>query len=99
MGVGKEACGDHKFGNRMDNRISQLRPTNSHQNGMNRAVDKRSKSGVSGVRWVESRKKWVVTITFKGRLHYEGYSTDFDEAVAMRRAAELKYFGEYARAR
>lgn len=97
MGVGKEACGDHKFGNRMDNRISQLRPANRHQNGMNHGPNKRTKSGVVGVRWVEARKKWVATITYKGKLIYVGYSTVFEEAVQFRRAAEEKYFGEYAR--
>ncbi len=51
-----------------------------------------SKSGVSGVVWDKRRKKWYVSITFKGKCHFLGYFIDKTDAIKARVEGEKKYF-------
>lgn len=54
------------------------------------------KGTVSGHRGVYRHgAKWRVTLMANGVKHVIGSYTDIDDAVAARRAGELKYFGEY----
>lgn len=39
---------------------------------------------------------WAAEIVKNGVRHYLGYFKNFDDAVAARKAAEEKYFGEYS---
>lgn len=85
---------DHINRVRDDNRICNLRLAleNAHHNNQNRAVGKNSSSGVKGVMWYPCRNKWIVRIKVKGRSIYIGLFEKFDDAVAARKAAEIKYF-------
>jgi hypothetical protein len=53
---------------------------------------KSNKSGVPGVCWVESRKRWQVSIRFKGQRKTIGWYADKTDAIKARKAAEVKYF-------
>ena len=55
-------------------------------------VIKSNTSGVTGVGWDKSKKRWLAQIGFKGRAIYLGRYKDFDEAVKARKEAEQKYF-------
>lgn len=56
---------------------------------------KDSKSGIKGVMWMESRKKWKAYIGFKGKSITIGYFTVLDDAVKARQEAEEKYHKPY----
>ncbi len=62
--------------------------TRSVQN-QNRKTWSKSNSGVPGVtrRW----GKWIVAIKRHHKTHHIGLTHDFDEAVRMRKAAEIKF--------
>lgn len=53
---------------------------------------KGSKSGIRGVKWNKARKKWEVTISFKGKRHYLGLFEELDKAAETRKRAEEKYW-------
>jgi len=55
--------------------------------------NKRSKTGVSGVRRNREDTKWRSTISFNKKEIPLGTYTDFEEAVKARQAGELKYYG------
>lgn len=80
---------DHINGNRLDNRRANLRLCTRVQNAKNRPSAK-------GVTWHKQLGKWQASIKADGRNIYLGVFADFGEALQVRRAAELQYFGEYA---
>ncbi|MBP1907056.1 hypothetical protein J2Z32_003721 [Paenibacillus turicensis] len=56
---------------------------------------KDSKSGVKGVMWMESRKKWKAYIGVTGKQITIGYFANIDDAVNARKDAEEKYHKPY----
>ena len=82
---------DHINHDKADNRIANLRCTNQAENCKNATKRKDNNSGVMGVSWYKDRQKWVVNIRVNGKRLHLGYTTDFDIAIAMRKAAERKY--------
>lgn len=93
----KGVLGDHINGNTLDNRKCNLRACTHQENSYNRGINKNNKSGVTGVRWDKAAKKWAARITIEHSNKNLGYFDDFTEAVKARRAAEIKYFGEFRR--
>lgn len=92
--------GDHiETGETLDNRRLNLRPASHDQNCHNTRVSKANKSGRKGVYWSKRIQKWCVMIRVKGKRIWLGAYVSFEEACAVREAAELKYHGEFARAR
>ena len=55
-----------------------------------------NKSGVTGVTWRKNFKRWHVRIFASGKEIFIGSYMNYDDAVAARKAAEEKYFGEYS---
>ncbi len=74
---------DHINGNRMDNRIENLRDVTQQQNVWNlqRAM-RNSKSGILGVDWVPPKKKWRAQIRMDGKKKCIGYFSSAEEAGA-----------------
>lgn len=56
---------------------------------------KSNKTGVVGVNWDKSRGKWQASLRFRGKKYNLGRFEKFDDAVAARRKAEDKIFGEF----
>ena len=50
-------------------------------------------SGRTGLKWKKSRQAWEVYIRIDGKETYIGSSKSFEEAVRLREAAEMKYYG------
>lgn len=60
----------------------------------NKRISKTNKSGVSGVNWDKVSNKWRVRIaTDNGRMNF-GVFDSLEEAIKVRRDAELKYWGK-----
>jgi len=85
---------DHIDRDRANNKISNLRlaPRNEKDNSQNTSVRSHNVSGVTGVNWFKLRNKWRARITVGQKEISLGLFIDFNDAVAARRAAELKYF-------
>lgn len=88
---------DHIHGkeSRNDNRKSNLRIATVSQNGMNVGLKINNTSGITGVCWDTSTKKWTAYITINYKRIQLGRYNNFDDAVQVRREAEQRYFGEY----
>lgn len=88
---------DHINGSRSDNRVENLRDCTVSQNLCNRHhLSTRNTSGVTGVYWVKTNKRWAAQIKIKGKSSHLGCFTDKDDAIKARKDAELKYYGEFA---
>ncbi len=84
----EEKLVDHEDTNKLNNKIWNLRLATHTQNCFNGKKRKNNTSGVTGVSWHKKSKKWMSKIEkFKGILNF-GYFNSFDEAVAVRIAAE-----------
>ncbi|ORM55966.1 hypothetical protein HA41_00600 [Pantoea conspicua] len=81
---------DHLNHNRADNRIENLRLVANEENQKNRTKQRNNNSGVVGVDFYQPLKKWRARINHCGKRVVLGVAETFQEAVAMRRAAEQK---------
>lgn len=87
---------DHKNGNGLDNRRSNLRAATSTQNLANTRLRRNNRSGFKGVSRTESGR-WVARLNIAGRTFRLG---KFDTPEAAARAYDAKareVFGEFAR--
>jgi len=87
---------DHRNGNRLDNRISNLRAATKSNNMQNSKMRKTNTSGVKGVYWCKAKKKWIASIRSSGVRHNLGSFIDFFEACCAIHSARNKYHGEFA---
>ena len=89
---------DHINGNKLDNRISNLRFATRGQNAQN-AKNRVKKTGTSlfrGVVWRQPRQKWEAYITYeKKRYGLGGYKEEAEAALAYNEYA-IKFYGEHA---
>lgn len=88
--TGREPEGeiDHINGDRSDNRWANLRDVSQAENMMNRMVSSTSRSGVMGVFWNSSKKKWTAKIKKNRKTVYLGDFDDIADAKAARKVAE-----------
>lgn len=94
---GEEASGmvDHHNRDRSDDRILNLREATNSQNQANRPAPKNNTSGVKGVRYERDRGRWRASIEFNGKAKNLGRFSTKEEAIAARKSAEEKCFGEF----
>ncbi len=65
---------DHKNGNKLDCRQSNLRPCTASQNGMNRRSQVNNTSGYKGVSWHKNNQRWVAHIQINKKVFIWGHS-------------------------
>lgn len=82
---------DHQDGDGSNNRWANLRDVNHETNGRNLKLRKNNTSGVQGVALHTDKVRWIARINPARRTIYLGLFNSFDDAVAARRAAEVKY--------
>jgi HNH endonuclease/AP2 domain len=87
---------DHKNRIRHNDSWDNLRLATPIQNSMNRGITVRNTSGVHGVHWDKQRQRWEAHIRVEGIGIVLGSFDTLEEATAIRRAAEIQYFGEFA---
>jgi hypothetical protein len=87
---------DHINGIKDDNRIENLRECTQSQNQANIGKRNDNTSGHKGVSWDKHGKKWKVQIRVNNKKRYLGLFTSIEDAIAARRAAEIKYQGAFA---
>jgi len=80
----------------LPNVASNLRLATNAENLWNSGRRTNNTSGVTGVNWHKRDKKWRSYIMVNAKFINLGYFTDYDDAVAARKAAEVKHFGEFS---
>lgn len=83
---------DHIDRNKLNNMLKNLIETDYSINNFNKNIRNNNKSGVTGVRFVESRNKWEAYITKNKKRIFLGYYDDKSSAAISRKEAENKYF-------
>lgn len=82
---------DHINGDKLDNRICNLRVVTKQENACNMKRHKANTSGYTGVAWSTAANKWRAYITHEGKRVSLGVYVDIEEAAKARKAAEVKY--------
>lgn len=86
---------DHKNGDGLDNRRSNLRICTRAQNQQNRKIHKNKE--FKGVNWHKRVGRWAVAIRVNKKLIHIGYYSDRHVAAKAYDEAAKKHFGEFAR--
>lgn len=94
----------------VDNRRENLRICTRSENQRNKRAGKSCKSGLPGVHWCKTKKRWIARITESmetiqlGRVQIEiplkrvvlGHFVNFDDSKAVRLEAEKEIYGAFA---
>jgi len=88
---------DHIDGNRLNNRIENLRPATLGENSRNARIGKRNTSGFKGVSWSTSAKKWQAQLMINRKAKYLGVFKTVEEAAEAVKKAREELHGEFAR--
>lgn len=88
---------DHINSDRGDNRDSNLRAASRSQNMRNRGATKSNSTGLKGVCWDASRRKWLAQIRIHGRNKYLGRYDTPELAHLAYKSAATKLHGDFAR--
>jgi hypothetical protein len=86
---------DHINGIKTDNRLVNLRSVTMSQNAIN--SESKETRYATGVYRDGRDDVWYAQITHEGVTHYLGRHESFDAALKTRKAAEMKFHGEYRR--
>lgn len=87
---------DHINGVKNDNRVENLRAANHSQNQANTA-QRKSLSGLRGVRFIEESGRWAARIVFGGKEMRIGTFSTPDEASLAYKERAAQMFGEFVR--
>jgi hypothetical protein len=88
---------DHINGEKSDNRIVNLRECTLLQNGKNCKKKSNNTSGHTGVYFDKSTNNWKASIKVNWKNISLGRFANIEDAIKIRKEAEEKYFGEWAR--
>lgn len=88
---------DHIDGDRLNNRISNLREATRSQNLANMRPSSKSKSGLKGAAWNARKQRWMARIKVEGCEHFLGYFKTPEEAHAAYAEAAIRLRGTFAR--
>ena len=88
---------DHIDGNRLNNKIENLREANFNENARNSKKPSNNTSGYKGVCWNKTKKKWQANITINNKLFFLGRFDNKELAYKAYCNAATKHFGEFAR--
>ena len=88
---------DHINGDRLDNRLINLREATNTENSHNVGLKINNTSGYKGVCWHTATNKWVARIKINGKRKYLGLFTHAEEAHAAYCEAADIYHKEFAR--
>jgi hypothetical protein len=94
-GDGKQV--DHRNGDGLDNRRTNLRLVTTSQNAMNRKLKSSNSSGHRGITWHDRDKWWRAQIMIQGKTLWVGSFQSLDLAIEAVNSARKTHFGEFAR--
>ena len=86
---------DHINRNPLDNRKSNLRICSQNENSKNTKLQTNNTTGYPGIK-LKPNGSYYTRITVDYKEIYLGTFDNFEDAVKVRKAAERKYYGEFA---
>ena len=89
-------CIDHIDRDPSNNKIENLREATSAQNQQNTKVRTDNTSGVKGVFWRKSEKKWSAQCIANGKRNSLGSFSNIEDAAAAVRQFREQHHGEFA---
>lgn len=95
--LGEPTQGDHENGNTLDYRRDNLRPASEIQNKWNHKINKNNSTGRDGISFCKARNNYEAHMRIDGKQTNLGRRKTFDEACALREAAEKEHRGEFVR--
>ena len=87
---------DHIDGDKLNNKIENLRSATRSQNLLNKKISSKNTSGVKGVSWSKDRNKWEVQMYVNGTKKFVGRFDDLEVAKAMAISFREKHHKEFA---
>lgn len=87
---------DHKNCDTTDNRIGNLRPATRKGNADNASKRRDNKSGIKGVSWKASHRRWVAQCQHLGKVHHLGLFDSIDEAEKVLVQFRSAHHSEFA---
>ena len=84
---------DHIDRNPLNNTRQNLRIATFQLNSLNRNMQKNNTSGVVGVSYAKDRNKWTSQIKVNNKTISLGHFLKKEDAIKVRKEAELLYFG------
>jgi hypothetical protein len=87
---------DHIDGDRLNNRIENLRLADRFGNAQNKRMHKNNTSGVKGVYWKRDKNKWAAQITCNNQQKFLGCFASIDEANEAVSLARSSLHGQFA---
>jgi hypothetical protein len=87
---------DHKDGDGLNDRRSNLRPCDDSLNQANTS-SRGGSSRYKGVSWLKGRKRWLAAFMFRGQHYFCGYFKEEDDAARAYNTRALEVIGEFAR--
>lgn len=99
VGFGEAEQVDHIDGDRSNNRVENLRLVTRAQNAKNRKLNANNVLGLKGVSFHKRRQRYIARIQADGRRIEIGSFLTAAEAAGAYDQAEVRLFGEYARAK
>jgi hypothetical protein len=94
--LGHSGLIDHINRNPLDNRKTNLRPTNCSKNSANSGIHSNSTSGFKGVSFFKKTGSWRAYIIVNGKFLSLGYYSTPKEAAIAYDTAAIKHFQEHA---
>jgi hypothetical protein len=88
---------DHIDGNKLNNKIENLRPATVSQNAYNAKLKSTNKSGVKGVSWDTKSNKWRAQCSLNGKAQLLGFYDTISNAKFVVEEYRNKYHKEFAR--
>jgi len=83
---------DHINGDRLDNRLVNLRIVTTAQNAQNQKINcSYSRSGIRGVSWFARDSKWRAYVSSGGKQHHLGYFETKEEAARAASEGRRRY--------
>jgi len=87
---------DHINGVKVDNRWINLRLCNHQQNNHNQGMRRTNSSGIKGVYWNKSQRKWRGQVCLNYKVHHTKGFEQIGEAAAAVRVLRDELHGEFA---
>lgn len=87
---------DHRNQNKLDNRLSNLRPATVREQAFNRPIPKSNTSGILGVKGRKDSPNWEAFVCVDKRYVSLGWFPTKEQASAVRLAGARALFGEFA---
>ena len=88
---------DHINGNKLDNRLINLRFVSYKENKRNSKGKNIATSKYKGVSWDSSRNKWISSIQYNGKTYHIGRFDNEEECAKAYDNEAIKKYGQYAK--